>query len=123
MWSSRPRALASQIEFDPELATFVPSRRLSRTPVWRAEHRGRWRCRPPVTRQHHHRRRFYLNIELIGLAESAFSSVLDQLGQFLPRVEHAGLHGGGGDAEDCRALLDRLLVIVNEVDDFPMFQG
>ena len=65
----------------------------------------------------------YLNIELIGLAESAFSSVLNQLGQFLPRVEHAGLHGGGGDAEDCRALLDRLLVIVNEVDDFPMFQG
>ena len=69
---------------------------------------GRWPLRnAAVTRQHHATGvAVYLNIELIGLAESAFSSVLDQLGQFLPRVEHAGLHGGGGDAEDCRALLD-----------------
>ena len=50
------------------------------------------------------------------------SSVLDQLGQFLPRVEHPGLHGCSRDAEDLRALINRLLMVVNEVDDFPMFQ-
>ena len=64
----------------------------------------------------------YFNIELINLAESMSSSALDQLGQFLTRVEHAGLHRGGGNAEYLRALIDRLLVIVHEVNDFPMFE-
>ena len=49
----------------------------------------------------------YFNIELIDLAESMSSSALDQLGQFLTRVEHAGLHRGGGNAEYLRALIDR----------------
>ena len=50
------------------------------------------------------------------------SSVLDQLGQFLPRVEHASLHRCGRNTEYLRALINRLLVVVNEFDDFPMFQ-
>jgi hypothetical protein len=50
------------------------------------------------------------------------SSVLDQLGQFLPRVEHAGLHRCGRNTEYLRALINRLLVVVSEFDDFPMFQ-
>lgn len=31
-----------------------------------------------------------------------------QLGQFLARIEHAGLHGCGRDTEDVRALINRL---------------
>ena len=50
------------------------------------------------------------------------SSVLDQLGQFLPGVEHAGLHRCGRNTEYLRALINRLLVVVNEFDHFPMFQ-
>jgi hypothetical protein len=33
-------------------------------------------------------------------------SFLDQLSQLLASVEHAGLHGGGRDVEDQRAVLD-----------------
>src|SRR5437879_12957789 len=47
-------------------------------------------------------------------------NVSDQLSQLSARVEHAGLHGGGGDADDLRALGDRSLVIVHEVDDLSM---
>ena len=50
------------------------------------------------------------------------SSVLDQLGQFLPRIEHARLHRRSRNTEDVRALINRLLMVVNEVDDFPMFR-
>ena len=50
------------------------------------------------------------------------SSSLNQLGQFLPRVEHARFHGGGRNTEDVRALIDRFLVVVNKVDDFSMFR-
>jgi hypothetical protein len=32
----------------------------------------------------------------------------------------AGLHGSGRDAEDLRCFINRLLVIVNEVDNLPM---
>src|SRR5262245_61841746 len=46
--------------------------------------------------------------------------VLDRLSQFLSRVEHTGLHSGGRNAENLRALRDRLLVIVNKVDDLSM---
>jgi hypothetical protein len=43
--------------------------------------------------------------------------LLDQCGQFLSSIEQAGLNGGGRDGENLRALLNRLLVIVDEVDD------
>ncbi len=45
-----PRGARAKLEFDPELATLVLSKRLSRKPVWRGEHRGRWRCRPAFFR-------------------------------------------------------------------------
>jgi hypothetical protein len=49
--------------------------------------------------------------------------LLDQCSQFFSTVEQAGLHGGGRDGENLRALLDRLLVIVDEVDDLAVFSG
>ena len=42
---------------------------------------------------------------------------LDQVRQLLAGVKHAGLHGRGRDAKDERAIIDRLLVIVDQVDD------
>ena len=42
---------------------------------------------------------------------------LDQLRQLLAGVKHAGLHGRGRDAKDERAIIDRLLVIVDQVDN------
>ena len=43
--------------------------------------------------------------------------LLDQLGQLLAAIEHVGLHGRGRNAKDGRAIIDRLLVVVDEVDD------
>src|SRR5690242_15598496 len=41
----------------------------------------------------------------------------DQGGQALAGIEHAGLHGVLRDAEDLDDLPDRLLLVVDEVDD------
>src|SRR5262245_21411279 len=41
----------------------------------------------------------------------------DQGGEALAGVKHAGLHRVVGDAEDRDDLLDRLLLVVDEVDD------
>jgi hypothetical protein len=49
--------------------------------------------------------------------------LLDQLSQLLAGIKHAGLHGGGRDAEYLRAFIHRHLMVVDEVDDLPMFQG
>jgi hypothetical protein len=49
-----------------------------------------------------------------------FSSLSNQLGQLLAGIKHAGLHGGSGDAKDERTLLDRLPMIVHQIDDRPM---
>jgi hypothetical protein len=43
-------------------------------------------------------------------------SLFDELSQLLAGIEHAGLHGGGRDVEDLRAVLDRLLVVVDEIN-------
>src|SRR5262245_54804311 len=43
-----------------------------------------------------------------------------QLSQLPARIKHAGLHSGGRNAENPHALRDRLLVIVNKVDDLSM---
>jgi hypothetical protein len=51
------------------------------------------------------------------------SCLLDQLGQFLARIEHAGLHGCGRDTENLRTFTDRLLVVIDEIDDLPMLGG
>src|SRR4051812_46000375 len=45
----------------------------------------------------------------------------EQLGQTLARVEHAGLYGILGDADDLCDLGDCFLLIVDEIDDVPMF--
>src|SRR3984893_1101132 len=42
---------------------------------------------------------------------------LDQLGQFLARIEHARFDRGLGDADDIGNLSDRFAVVVDEVDD------
>jgi hypothetical protein len=47
---------------------------------------------------------------------------LDQFGQLPARVEHARLDGGLGDPDDLGNLLDRLVVIVDEVDDFAVLR-
>ena len=39
--------------------------------------------------------------------------LLDQLGQLLAAIEHVGLHGRGRNAKDGRAIIDRLLVVVD----------
>ena len=46
----------------------------------------------------------------------------DPLSELLAGIKHAGLHGGGRDAEYLRAFIHRHLMVVDEVDDFPMFE-
>jgi hypothetical protein len=47
---------------------------------------------------------------------------LDQLGQFPTRIKHARLHGRLADASDFGNLLDRLAVVVGEVDDLEVLR-
>src|SRR5262245_222670 len=49
------------------------------------------------------------------------STALDQLGQLSTRIEHARLHSRGKDSQYRRAFVDRLLVIVDQLDDLSMF--
>src|SRR6187431_2301177 len=46
--------------------------------------------------------------------------LLHQLSQLLASIKHAGLHGGGRNVEDQRAVLDGVLVVVDEIDDLTM---
>ena len=46
---------------------------------------------------------------------------LHQLGELLAGIKHAGLHGGGRDAENLRGVVNRLLVIIDEVDNLTVF--
>src|SRR3954470_9506551 len=48
------------------------------------------------------------------------SGSLHVLSQLLAGVKHAGLHRGDRDVEDQRAVLDRILVVVDEVKNLPM---
>src|SRR3954454_22845721 len=52
------------------------------------------------------------------VSESTHSRLLEQVSHLAPRVEHAGLDGRGRHPDDLRDFVDRLLVIVDEVDDF-----
>jgi hypothetical protein len=47
--------------------------------------------------------------------------LLHQLGELLAGIKHAGLHGGGRDAENLRGVVNRLLVIIDEVDNLAVF--
>src|SRR5262245_27765992 len=49
------------------------------------------------------------------------STALDQPRQLPTRIEHASLHGGGRDTQNLRAFIDRLVVIVDQLDDLSMF--
>jgi hypothetical protein len=51
------------------------------------------------------------------------AGVRHELGQALAGVEHAGLHGRRRHADDGRDLIDRFLVVVNEVDDLAVRRG
>ena len=52
--------------------------------------------------------------------EFSTASSHDQLSQLLAGIEHAGLNGGGRDAKDERAILDRLLLVVHQIENFAM---
>src|SRR3954447_942563 len=47
----------------------------------------------------------------------------DQRGEALAGIEHAGLHRVLRDAEDLDDLLDRLVLVVHQVDDLGMLGG
>src|SRR5437667_1037151 len=51
---------------------------------------------------------------------SFYSCRFEQLCQSLARIEHARLHGVLRDADDLRHLFDRLVVVVDQIDDLPM---
>src|ERR1700752_5092189 len=53
---------------------------------------------------------------------SFYPPLLEELSQLLPRVEHARFHCIRRDSDDLGRFLDRLLVIVHEIDDFPMLR-
>src|SRR4051794_36161568 len=50
----------------------------------------------------------------------AHSGLLEQIGHLAARVEHAGLHGRRRHSDNARHLVDRLLVIIDEIDHFAM---
>src|SRR5438045_9131867 len=50
-------------------------------------------------------------------------NLVDQLSQLLAGIKHAGLHGGGGNAEDVSGVLHRLLVIIGKVNDLVVLGG
>src|SRR5258708_832102 len=54
---------------------------------------------------------------------SLHSSRLQELGELLARIEHAGLYRSLRDADDLSHLFHRLLVVVDEIDDLAMFHG
>src|SRR6266852_5460940 len=54
--------------------------------------------------------------EFASPQRAAATARRDQVGQFLARIEHARLDRGLGDADDIGDLLDRLAVVVDEVD-------
>src|SRR5438309_9534562 len=51
-------------------------------------------------------------------SERVHSRLFEEVGHFAPGIEHTGLHGRCGHADDLRDFLDRFLVVVYEVDDF-----
>src|SRR4029078_3733 len=48
------------------------------------------------------------------------SGCLEQLGQFLARIEQARLHCVFRNTDDLRDFFHRFLVVVDEIDDLPM---
>jgi len=51
------------------------------------------------------------------LAIRDFPSPIDQLGQFLSGIEHTCFYSRGRQVENLRYLVDRLLVVIDQVDD------
>jgi hypothetical protein len=76
---------------------------------------------PPVALSHEGR----LRLDSAGASHPTpkLLHLLDQCGQFLASVKHAGFHSGGWDGENLRAFFDRPLVIVDKVDDLAVFGG
>src|SRR5262249_1629746 len=56
-------------------------------------------------------------------SKRAHPGVLEKVGHLAARIEHAGLDRRGGDPDDLCHLLDRLLVVVNEIDDLAVCRG
>ena len=63
------------------------------------------------------------DLDLLALGRFLFqhSRRVQQLCQLLARIEHARLHGILRDADDLCDFFHRLLVVVDEIDDLPMF--
>src|SRR6516165_10484993 len=62
---------------------------------------------------------------LIGSSSSRRPGVLDSglaehLRQPAARIEHAGLHGAGLDSDDLGDLFDRLVMVIDEIDDLAL---
>src|SRR5262245_18294470 len=51
-------------------------------------------------------------------SERVHPRLLEKVGHLAPRIEHAGLHCRGGHPDDPRDFVHRLLVVVDEVEDF-----
>ena len=49
-------------------------------------------------------------------SEGAHPGLLEEIGHLVAGVEHAGFHGCRGDADDAGDLIDRFLVVVDEID-------
>ncbi len=60
--------------------------------------------------------------EFASPQRAAATARRDQVGQFLARIEHARLDRGLGDADDIGDLLNRLAVVVDEVDHLAMLR-
>src|SRR6516165_1032355 len=56
-------------------------------------------------------------------SKRAYSGVLEKIRHLAARIEHAGLYGCSGNADDLCDFLDRLLVVVDEIDDFAVRRG
>src|SRR2546428_4888097 len=50
----------------------------------------------------------------------AHPGVLEKIGHLAARIEHPRLHSRGRNTDDFRNLVDRLLMVVNEIDDLPV---
>ena len=53
-------------------------------------------------------------------SDAAFLSTPDQLGQFLSGIEYTCFYSRGWHVENLRYLVDRLLVVIDQVDDLTM---
>jgi Tripartite tricarboxylate transporter family receptor len=57
-----------------------------------------------------------------SISNADFLSPVDQLGQFLSGIEHTCFYSRGWHVENVRYFVDRLLVVIDQVDDLTMLR-